>query len=334
VLVRARLPGRWPVCCPMSTIALDSALDFGQLEQAVRAAVPAALFIEPRILRRVIKQDRRLAAIGFQVPHAHVYTIERERLLVIADRPELDLSPAADLPKYVILLPRPQDNDEIASLTFVEALHWYWRQLFHAEVHIALEERIANRALDEETAGERIRRIGATEFAEVRHVLMKDDLLAPLHTDLDAYVEFVAVALELKHFAPTERPYYFPAIRDWPAIDALAARDVADVMLYRSTRPADAPDFLEPLSEMPDETDDAPLQEAVIDLSSSPRCVRLMSQADRAARVGNHVRAAILRMRAARLAYPERVREARSGAQDDLRELAARLQGMWELSDE
>ena len=127
----------------MSTVEIETALDFEELEQAVRTTVPAALFIEPRILRRVIKQDRRLAAIGFQVPHAHVYTIERERLLVIADRPELDLSPAADLPKYVILLPRPQDNDEIASFTFVEALHWYWRQLFHAEVHIALEERIA-----------------------------------------------------------------------------------------------------------------------------------------------------------------------------------------------
>ena len=168
----------------------------------------------------------------------------------------------------------------------------------------------------------------------MRHVLVKDDLLAPLHTDLDAYVEFVAVALELKHFAATERPYYFPAIRDWPAIDALAARDVADVMLYRSTRPADAPDFLEPLSELPDEADEPQPQEGVIDLSSSPRCVRLMSQADRAARVGNHVRAAILRMRAARLAYPERVREAVGRAQDDLRELAARLQAMWELSDE
>ena len=96
----------------MSIAEPASRLDFAELERAVRAANPAVLFIEPRILRRVIKQDRRLAAIGFQVPHAHVYTIERERLLVIADRPELDLSPAAAA-QVRHPAPAAQDNDEV-----------------------------------------------------------------------------------------------------------------------------------------------------------------------------------------------------------------------------
>ena len=61
-------------------------IDPAELMRAVREADRAALFIEPRILRRVIKQDQRLTGIGFQVPHAHVYTIDRERLLAIADR--------------------------------------------------------------------------------------------------------------------------------------------------------------------------------------------------------------------------------------------------------
>ncbi len=319
----------------MSIAEPVSRLNFHELEQAVRAADPAVLFIEPRILRRVIKQDRRLAAIGFQVPHAHVYTIERERLLVIADRPELDLSPAAELPKYVILLPRPQDNDEVVELSREEALHWYWRQLFHAEVHIALEEQIAARTLDDETARDRIRQIGITEFAEVRHVLVKDDLLPPVHNDLDAYVEFLALSLELKHFAPTERPFYFPAIRDWPAVDALAFRDVSHVALYRRTRPAGAPEVLEPLSDIPDDQADwGDAVEPMIDLTSSPRFIRLQSQADRAARQGNNVRSAILRVRAAKLAYPERVRDARSGAQEEVHQLAVRLQSMWDLSGE
>lgn len=310
-----------------------SRLDFAELEQAVRAANPAVLFIEPRILRRVIKQDRRLAGIGFQVPHAHVYTIERERLLVIADRPELDLSPAAELPKYVILLPRPQDNDEVIELSRDESLHWYWRQLFHAEVHISLEEQIADRTLDESVARDRIRQIGTTEFAEIRYVLVKDDLLPPVHNDLDAYVEFLALSLELKHFAPTERPFYFPAIRDWPAVDALAFRDVAHLALYRRTRPEGAPEYLEPLSDDPDELNNAAeTVDPVIDLTSSPRFIRLQAQADRAAKLGNHVRSAILRVRAAKLAYPERARDARSGAQDEIHQLALRLQAMWDLS--
>ena len=165
---------------------------------------------------------------------------------------------------------------------------------------IALEEQIADRTLDESVARERIREIGTTEFAEIRYVLVKDDLLPPVHNDLDAYVEFLALSLELKHFAPTERPFYFPAIRDWPAVDALAFRDVAHLALYRRTRPAGAPEFLEPLSDDPDGLlEAAETVDPVIDLTSSPRFIRLQAQADRAARLGNHVRSAILRFRAA-----------------------------------
>ena len=44
-------------------------LTLTELENAVRAADPAAFLVLPRILRRVVKQDRRLSGFGLKVPH-------------------------------------------------------------------------------------------------------------------------------------------------------------------------------------------------------------------------------------------------------------------------
>ena len=63
------------------------------------AADPAALLIRSRILRRVIKQDRRLTGFGLRVPHRKSYTIGREPLLEIVDRAELGLAEDAALPE-------------------------------------------------------------------------------------------------------------------------------------------------------------------------------------------------------------------------------------------
>ena len=307
-----------------------------ELERAVRAADPAVLFVEPRILRRVIKQDRRLTAIGFQVPHAHVYTIERERLLVIADRPELDLSPAAELPPQVILLPRPEDDDRVAEFTTPQALHWYWRQLFHARVHIELEQQVNDRLLDEESVADRVRELGAVEFAEIRHVLVKDDLLAPTHSVVDAYLEFIAVALELRYFEASDRPLYFPAIQDWDAVDAAASLAVRHAALYRQTRPDGAPESIEP-GEAPFEAElERMLSETQADNAPSApqRFQRLLVQAERACRVGNNVKGAVLRMRAARLADADSVRTILEGARDELQRLVDRLRAIWGLSGE
>ncbi len=59
----------------------------------------------------------------------------------------------------------------------------------------------------------------------------------------------------------------------------------------------------------------------------------LMARADRAAQVGNHVRAVILRTRAARLTTPSRAGQARSAARDALDALARRLQSALEFDD-
>ncbi len=108
-----------------------------ELEDAVRATDPAAFLIAPRILRRVIKHDAGIGGIGLRVPHRKTYVIDREKLLHIVDRSELDLMPSASLPPTVILIARPS-ADSLAELSGPEALSKFWRQLFHTRVHLAL----------------------------------------------------------------------------------------------------------------------------------------------------------------------------------------------------
>src|SRR5260370_39912343 len=100
---------------------VDLPLSIGELEAALRAADPAALLAPPRILRRMIKQDREIGGIGLRVPHRKSYLIAAESLLKIVDRDELGLAGDHQLPAQVIVLARP-DAERLAALTSGEAL--------------------------------------------------------------------------------------------------------------------------------------------------------------------------------------------------------------------
>src|SRR5712664_3826271 len=107
-----------------------------ELERALRVAEPAALLVPGRILRRVVKQDRRIAGAGLRVPHRKTYVIARARLLALADADELGLEPSRELPDQVLLIVRPE-AEKLAAMTRDRALVKYWRLLFHARVHAA-----------------------------------------------------------------------------------------------------------------------------------------------------------------------------------------------------
>ena len=209
--------------------------------------IQRVLFVEPRILRRVIIQDRRIPGLGLRVPHSRVYTIERERLLIIADRSELGLSPAEELPRRIILLARPTDDEEFARLTSEERLHAFWRLAFHGRVHAEVEQRIEDQLLNSTQIAEFIHLIGAGEFAEIRQVLAKDELLLPPQDDEGAFVEFMAVALELKYFAPWDQELFFPAIRHWSLLEPIWTH-LPHEQWYRETQPAGTPERITPSS--------------------------------------------------------------------------------------
>jgi hypothetical protein len=307
------------------------------LRRALQSVDRAALLVEPRIMRRVIKQDRRVAGLGLYVPHQRTYTIQRDRLLVIVDRPELNLSPAAELAPTVILLAEPSESEVAKTDRLDEFLHHYWRLLFHARVHVALEQRLAQHQLSADEAFRRRQEIGATEFAEIQSVLLKDDLLLPPADDLETYIEFVAVYLELRYFAPHDVRSYFPAIRDWEQIDRIVTRDVDHSRLYHETRLPDAPALNRAQRKWSEESAEPAREEDVPRdplQPSPPRFWRLLARAERAGRIGNGVRAAILRIRARDLALADRVGEMQATAVAELERVVSRMQIALRLDEE
>jgi hypothetical protein len=312
-----------------------------QLAEALRAADPAAFLVSPRILRRVIKQHTGVGGIGLRVPHRKTYVISRGDLLAIADPSDLDLDAGFDLTDPVILIARPT-VDALSDLRPAEALVKFWRQLFHARIHLALDELHAEGKLSDNDVRHRIQQIGATEFEEIRTVLRQEDFLLSPKDDRTVYVEFVAVYLELRYFLPSFLRGYFPSLEGSAMIDELLKQDVDGESLMAATRLAGASDrelradaaSLEPHGwrERVDEPQPAPRR-----LPARQRSDRtaeaLLRKADRVSKLGNLVRAAILRTRAARYATPELAHVARDKARVELGRLSRRLQAALGFTD-
>jgi hypothetical protein len=304
-------------------------LDPGELDRLLRAADPAALLVPSRLLRRVIKHDRRLTGLGLQVPHRKSYVIGRDALLALAGRDELGVGPDRELPPTLVLIARPEP-EALAAMARGAALVKYWRLLFHGRVHLA----VADRRLTAAAVRERIHRIGPTEFNEIRTVLRQEKYLLPPRDDRTAYEEFAAVYLEMRFFAAPLLPRYFPAVEDFDHVDRVLAADVDAPALFAATRPGGAPDPDEPVDLPDEEREAAPARPAERPRAvSERRYADLMARADQAMARGNAVRAAIARARAAAVA-PRRVAgRALAGARAAVDQLVRRLQPTLQLGD-
>jgi hypothetical protein len=310
------------------TATATSGLTVAELARLLSQADPAALLVPPRILRRVIKRDRGLTGPGLQVPHRKSYVIDRDALLQIATPGELALEASRELPETVLLLPRPEEV-QLSRLGRGAALVRYWRLLFHARIHVALTERLRVGHLTEAGVRERMYRIGAVACDEVRAVLRQEHFLLPPGDRLEVYEEFAALYLELRYFAHHLLPRYFPAITRFDDVDRLLAEDVDAEALFSRTRPEGAPD---PVEVAAGESAGGEGLEAEA-FTALPDWEAPLAKADRAASRGNLVRAAILRMRAARASSGPQADAMRRGAEGDLGRLVRRLQQALKLGD-
>jgi hypothetical protein len=292
-----------------------------ELQQALRETEPAAVLVSPRVLNRLIQGQNQLSSLFAEVPHRKAYVVERSTLYRYVEQDELELEPDRLLPTTVILLSRPSPNT-LATLERDTLLILFWRRLFHARIHLALQQQVNEGRLNTAAIRERIETIGVSAFAEIRMVLDQEQCLIPNGveaSETSVYIEFAAVYLELRYFAANLLPIYFPGLDDRANIDALLARDVNADELFQATRLDDAPTPVIRTDTSSDESHDF--------------YRRLMGSADKADQEGNTVRAAILRTKAARVAPASLEEPTNKMALDDLRRLTRRLQSALELSD-
>jgi hypothetical protein len=308
------------------TADTPSTLGLARLEAALREAEPASMLLPSWLLEKIIAADREIRAPLFSIPHDESHVISRDRLIQLVSDEELPLP--ADTPDEptLVLLARP-DNDWLTNTPAPQALLAYWRLLFHAEVDGLLRDRRVDGTLDAPSVQRRIERLGRGAFREAVYVLHRERQLTTTADDAEAYAEFAATYLELLHFEPWMLHWHFPAA-DAQRVLAVLAEDVDAPAILAKTRPAGA---AEPAQEAP--TDDAdedirspgPAEaEPADDKPDSASGKRLLRRAQAAEQRGNDVRAAILRVRAARVLRTEAGKH-RNGAARRVDALASRL---------
>lgn len=310
----------------------EDPLGLADLEARLREVEKSAILVPPRILRRVIKQDATVRRLGLRVPHRKTYIINREELLLIADPGELDLPPGTRLAETVILIARPLP-EHFATRSNHELLLKVWRLLFHAKVHLLLEQRVARGQLDAHDVHQRIDSIGGLEFDEIRQVLKAEDMLLDPARNTAVYIEFAATYAELKFFAPSLVSTYFPCLMQLDQVDETLRQDFDAEALLETTQLAGAVLRLpqkDPVDLLPPTP---PLVDSPQPARSRTHYQKLLTQADRTAAAGNLVRSAFLRVRAARYGDFEAGQIARAGARADLARLALRLQHALGFSD-
>jgi hypothetical protein len=318
----------------------------------------AVLLAEERIVRRVIKRERRIAGLGLRVPHARCLVVTRATLLACATPQELGLDRA--LPSRVILVARPAhargpqgaaDGEHLGAADEAPA-RAVARALFHARVHAALERA----PLDEAALRARAHAIGEAEYDEIRRVLEQDDHLLPLVDDDGAprtpaaralaqeraiWVELAALWLELGRFAPAVRRATFPGLLDAASVERVD-RIVAEGLDVDALLEASCPPELLPREESSRDLGTAssalrssgvraPAAERVLaEVARAQRldpaaATRLRDQAAAARASGNVVRAALLGLEAVHLSAEEDRAPLLAQARADVDALIARL---------
>lgn len=313
-------------------------MDIAAIERRLRASKTGAIVTDPRLLRRLIKAHRDLPGLGLSVPHASCYALPRQDLLRLVDPALLGHAPES-LPEQVILVARPAPS-ELEGRGVDEVLARLWRSVLHAQVHLAIEERIASGALEDAALRERIDRIGQIEFDEIRAALRGDDRLLPPGGDREVYIEFAALYLELRHFAPRLLATLFPSLSSSGKVDAVLALDVDVAPLLERSFPEGAERAAtvvrSPARKNATTIFTAPSTSFTFfkDLAPAPpsplAAARLAGDAEEAKRKGNVVRAAIQRL-IAQGAYPGGREQALAAARADLELLSGRLNAALEL---
>ena len=212
-----------------------SLLTASELARIVREVDIRAFVVPGRVVRRAIQHDRGLSKLVLRVPHRMAFTLSSSVALEVVDRDELGLEPGESLPPTLILLAEPE-GDELLDRPGADVLRDYWRRLFHARVDIEMGRRFESGSIGPLGLRERIRRIDPSAFEEARSVLGADNLLLPPIDDRVVYVEFAAVYLGLRAFNDHLIPRFFPAIRDYDAVDRTLAEDLDADALLAATR--------------------------------------------------------------------------------------------------
>ena len=299
-----------------------------ELRRALSHADPSAFLVEPRVIRRVIRERYGFAHLSASIPHAESQIVPADDVRHLVHPDELGLTSFSDLPADCLLICQP-DEGELEHWPMQELLQQVWRRLFHAEIDRELLRRL-HTDIHRADVQERIANIGQVEFDEAHFVLRSELRLVDAESRIEAWREFVALYLEMKHFEPDLLTVWFPSVVERPQIPDVLARDInapeilKRTQLYGATSPDLTPHVVRDEARLINTRRDWSLGIGIV--PSDRAYVSQLRRRERANERGNTVAAAVCAIRAAQRATSDDKRDAaQEKARADVRYLVERL---------
>ena len=213
---------------------VDGSSRIEELRRALAQSEPAAFLVEPRVIRRVIRERFGFAQLSASIPHVESQIVPADDVRHLVHPDELGLTDFNDLPSDCMLICQP-DEGELDHWPIQELLQQVWRRLFHAQIDRALLELLHTR-IHRSDVQERIAQIGQVEFDEAHFVLRSELRLVDPDSRIEAWQEFVALYLELNYFEPDLLSVWFPSITERHQLDLVFAADVNALDILKRTQ--------------------------------------------------------------------------------------------------
>lgn len=295
----------------------------------MRQARTDAFLVEPRVVRRIIRELHGFARLSTRIPHTEVLVADAADVRALAHPDELGLEDFRSLPRRSILVAQPEEH-ELAQHSLQDLLQMMWKRLFHGFIDISLQEQIKADVLTREAVHERIDQLGQVEFDEAHAVLRTEFRLFDPDSHVEAFCEFSAIYHQMVMFSPDLLPIWFPSLSETSSVLTIISKYVDAKSLFESSQLYGAT--------VPNRTSGATNDENVLasereswtdDIKWKPsvrRHTRLMKSHDRWSERGNTVAAAVQAMRASAAATTEAEKQTASQlAAADIKTLASRL---------
>jgi len=308
-----------------------------ELRHAVRQARADAFLVEPRVVRRIIRELHGYARLSTRVPHTEVLVVAAAFVRRLAHPDELGLDDFESLPDPAILVAQPEEH-EFEERPIQDLLQLMWQRLFHGCIDFELQHKIQVNELTRPVVQRLIDQLGQVEFDEALAVLVSELRLINTASRVEAFCEFCAVYQQMAMFYPDLLRVWFPSFADTGSVLGVISEHVDAQRLFEDSRltGAPVPDLTPGMAN--DETAVAKERESWTDgLSWKPsarRHQRLMRAHDRWSERGNTVAAAVSAMKASVAATSDEERAAaRTQADTDMKTLASRLREALKFSE-
>ena len=184
-------------------------MTLAELQQALRSVEPAAVLVSPRMLENIIRQAGNMPGFLWSVPHRKSLITDRQTLFRHVEQEELTLGPDQLLPQTVMLLAWPE-AEELEGADRGRAVAQLLATALPRLGPPAPGKPVGGRETDGDGHPRAHRAVGPARLEEIRTVLVQDHYLAPNPDERSLYIEFAAVFLELKYFAPHLLARLFP----------------------------------------------------------------------------------------------------------------------------